>query len=919
MAKHCLARTLGIGISILGGAMLLQSAVAQEQQPTERVVITGSAIPRTETETPAPVQVISAEEIQKTGATSVNEVLHALTANGEGNLNQAFSGAFAGGAAGVSLRGLTVDATLVLIDGKRMAPYPISDDGQRSFVDVSNLPLSIIDRIEILKDGASALYGSDAIAGVVNIITRKTYTGSEVGADFGDSTHNDGITFHVSATHGWGDLAADGHNTYLNIEYRHQNAIGLDARPAFSNFDYFHEFGPAAPTLPGLVQPGSAIPIVSNLYGMVVPITGTPGTSTAAVGTTGTQLAGCPKLDPTLQGCGYNIAQYYQVQPDTENLNLWLRHTMDLTPGWQAAFTASMFNSKAEQLNPPTSVGPPVGAWPSLNNGTINTNDPQAQPIVLPAHNKNNPLGVPVMLAYAFGDLGGPLLRTDTSMYRLAADLNGNVLGWDLNTSVGYIRGISQLSYTGFPSYSGLLSVIADNSYGIGALASTNSAATLERLAPTTQGTATSGREYFEFAGTRDVFALWGGPLSVSLGGSLHHWGQDAPGQPGSIQGNIIGFGTTRIQGTETDQAVHAELVAPVLKWVEADGQVRFDKVNGVGTAISPKGGFKVTPIPQIAIRGTYGRGFRAPGPGERGPNSAVTFFSAIGADSARCPTTGLPSDCGSASAAAEVRGSGGLSPEKSETYTLGLVLEPIKAVSISADWYKIRRKDGIISDFSSAVFIRGPVQAAFPTLPGPIVALVAPYKNLGLDDTSGLEFDFQAKHDFAPIGVFSIHGTWTHLIQDLYCPSPNLDSCVEVAGTHGPTGISGNTATPKDRGQAILALDRGPYEAGFTLNYVSGYSLADPTIGAFGLNQPGGCLNPWYTSCRIASYTDVDLFGSYSLSKAFSVTGHILNVFDRDAPFDPQANYGEKNYNSAFAQQGAVGRFFEVGFKYLF
>src|SRR5882757_2466523 len=222
------AARVGFALGFASAVLLgwFGTAQAQEQQvaqAVERVVITGSAIPRTEAETPAPVQVITREEIQRVGATSVNDVLKALTANGSGNLQQAFSGAFAGGAAGVALRGMTVDATLVLIDGKRMAPYPISDDGQRSFVDVSNLPLAIIERIEILKDSGSALYGSDAIAGVVNIITRKTYTGTQVEADFGDSTHNDGITYHVAATHGWGDLSADGHNTDINLEYRHQN------------------------------------------------------------------------------------------------------------------------------------------------------------------------------------------------------------------------------------------------------------------------------------------------------------------------------------------------------------------------------------------------------------------------------------------------------------------------------------------------------------------------------------------------------------------------------------------------------------------------------------------------------------------------------------------------------------------------
>jgi len=177
--RACLAAVLGIAILSSTVAQSADTGTAQEGAVQE-VVVTGSLIQRTDTETPAPVQVVTSDDIANSGYTSVADVLHALPSNGQGNLNQSFGTAFASGAAGVSLRGMTVDATLVLIDGHRMAAYPISDDGQRSFVDVSNIPLGVIDRVEVLKDGASAVYGSDAIAGVVNIILKKTFVGQEI-------------------------------------------------------------------------------------------------------------------------------------------------------------------------------------------------------------------------------------------------------------------------------------------------------------------------------------------------------------------------------------------------------------------------------------------------------------------------------------------------------------------------------------------------------------------------------------------------------------------------------------------------------------------------------------------------------------------------------------------------------------------
>src|SRR5712672_1182440 len=149
----------------------------------ERVTITGSNIRRLDTETELPVQVITAEEIARSGKTSVTELLSTLTIAGANGLTDSGSfGSFAYGSSGVSLRGLGPTATLILINGRRIAPYSVPDIGKglTSFVNVDAIPKAAIQRIEILKDGASAIYGSDAMAGVVNIILRSDFTGGEM-------------------------------------------------------------------------------------------------------------------------------------------------------------------------------------------------------------------------------------------------------------------------------------------------------------------------------------------------------------------------------------------------------------------------------------------------------------------------------------------------------------------------------------------------------------------------------------------------------------------------------------------------------------------------------------------------------------------------------------------------------------------
>jgi iron complex outermembrane receptor protein len=220
-----------IGVSSVAAALIAGTAGAQtapadqSQDQIQEVVVTGSLLKRTDKETPSPVQIISDQDLKNSGYTELTDVLRNLAANGAGTLNQGFTEAFAAGASGVALRGLTVGGTLTLIDSERMVAYPLSDDGERSFVDVTAIPFNAIDSVEVLKDGASALYGADAIAGVVNVKLKPTYVGSEITAEIGDSQHNDGRTGHAAALVGFGDLASDGYNVYAALDWHRQEMI----------------------------------------------------------------------------------------------------------------------------------------------------------------------------------------------------------------------------------------------------------------------------------------------------------------------------------------------------------------------------------------------------------------------------------------------------------------------------------------------------------------------------------------------------------------------------------------------------------------------------------------------------------------------------------------------------------------------
>src|SRR5580658_10627065 len=219
------------GTAAAAAVLFAAPVSAQEQQGSspssqvQEVVVTGSLIKRTDIETPSPVQVISDEDLKNSGFNNVSDVLRNLSANGQGALNQGFGQAFASGGSGIALRGLTVGDTLTLIDSERMVAYPLSDDGERSFVDTTAIPFNAIQSIEVLKDGASALYGADAIAGVVNIKLKPTFQGAEVTGEGGATQHNDGWTWHAAGIFGWGDLANDGYNMYMALDWHRQELI----------------------------------------------------------------------------------------------------------------------------------------------------------------------------------------------------------------------------------------------------------------------------------------------------------------------------------------------------------------------------------------------------------------------------------------------------------------------------------------------------------------------------------------------------------------------------------------------------------------------------------------------------------------------------------------------------------------------
>lgn len=900
------------------------------------IVVTGSYIRRTDSETPSPLQVISSADIEKSGRVSISDVIRQVSADNSGSLTQNFSGALAGGASGISLRGLTLDATLVLLDGHRMAPYPLADDGQRPFVDLSSLPMSIVDRVEVLKDGASAIYGSDAIAGVVNIITKRDFQGFQADADFGSSYKADGLTQRVSALWGTGDLKQDGHNLYLNVEYHHQASIGQQNRGSYlSNLDLTPYGGPdrrggvvqqAFPnngtfTEPGMVAPQYAVQAGDPNAGYYL-------------------LPGCAQqnLDPS-GGCIWNINKYNKIQPRTEGLNISAHWTQNLFDGWQSSLALSWFNSQSEQYRQSDaySTGPVTipSTWVGSKGVLVDQTNPATTTMVLPASSPDNPfnpaspyfaaasayygasfagyVGQPALLYAVLTDFPDQQIQFSTDVLRASEDLTGKIAGWDVNLSLGYVRDATHARYTGFIRNSLLSAALANGTYRVGANAYLNSPSLYAQLAPQTSDTATSELMYISAGMSRSLLPLPGGSLGVAAGAEARYLKANNPGEPYAPEGDIIMDGSFYARGSQTVSAAFVELSAPVLQTLELDAAGRVDHYNFPSTSFTPKFGIKWTPLPQIAFRGTFARGFRAPGIAEAG-NSGTGSATTAPLDPLRCPFTGKPSDCGFGYAATLSVGNPNLKPEKSRSYTLGVVLEPLKRVSFTFDYYNIRRDDEIVpAPLGLQAPVRG-VQQPGTDYPGPIIYYPQPYVNAANSQTSGYDAAMRIEipaYDWGKV-TFSLDANYVLTSDQTFVDPVNGNSTFHYAGTAGPTAVGGAVGTPRTRGSFTTDWTRGPMSVGATVNYRGVMKGIDESVSGDTCLQ----LSADNPHCYIASFTYIDLYGQYRFGDHLQVTANVTNLTNRLAPLNT-ITYGGFNYNPSLDQAGAVGRYFQLGLRY--
>ncbi len=843
------------------------AAHAQTPQKVEKIEVTGSNIKRIDAEGVAPVQILSKEDIEKSGKSTVAELLRSISSNSAGSYSEVFSNSFSPGASGASLRGLGQKATLVLLNGRRMANYGFAQNLQDTYVDLNSIPSAAVERIEVLKDGASAVYGSDAIGGVINIILRKDYSGAELNVSAGTSSEGGLDEFRFTAAGGMGDIAKDRYNVLATFDYFKRDLLLMSEREFTKDQDFRRFPGGNFDWASGATYRTSPRQPFSSC-GKYNPGVETPGSLLATSGTV----------------CAYNIAPYLTLFPETERMAFLSRGTIEFSPTLSGFGEIMYSHNKSFQNFTPAAVSPTSVAFDPVTGGVRIING------TLPANNPSNIPGKATAtgINYTFFDVGPRSSDIDSKSYRGLIGLKGTMGNWDWEAGLGSAKNeVNQINNNRVDAFV-LSSAIANGTYNfLNPDAGTIKAADL-RINPTRQST--SKLDFVDFKVSSEIGQLPAGPLGFAAG--IEYRKESIHDRPDALltTGHVLGQGATGTDGDRNSTAVFAELSIPATKNLEFQLAGRQDRYSDFGSAFSPKAGFRWTPDKSLIVRGTVSRGFRAPTLPENAKSSSTFFVGVVDT------FEGSPNFNRAVTIAGVFAGNPDLKAEKSNNYNLGFVFEPRDDFNVGAAWFKIRQNNIVSSNgfqyiVDNPTFFPGQILRGAD---GTLIAISDKFRNLLFVETSGVDFDFRKIFKTDGWGKFTVSGDWTYISH--YKSVPALDADVVDYVDSNEFG----TSIPRYKGNLKLNWEKNNFST--TLTYLYTHSF----------DQTGVAVPP--AQARVGSYAQYDISASYDGFKNLKLYGSIQNLLDTDPPFDPS---NSNRYD--FTQNDLRGRYYTVGMKYTF
>ena len=896
-------------------APLAAPALAQQDAPPvatlARVEVTGSNIARVEGESGLPVQVITREELQQGGVQTMQELLERISANqsfGGSNPALGVNNTLVGFTA-ASLRGLGSQRTLVLLNGRRLAPYALS--GGQS-VDVSAIPAAAIERVEILKDGASAIYGTDAIGGVMNFILRKDLSGVELDADYFATAQGGGNNGRVSLTAGTGDLAQDSYNAFVTASYFKQDALRGSQR-ASTKTGYLPGLGvedlawESSPANIYQIDPFSGAPY--GFDGFFNPTIPYPGKATARSCAPPYSIATVGQ--PTL--CQFDFPAVGDTIPASEQVNLLGRLTWDIDRTSQLFVEGSYYRGKFTSRASPTPVLYPPITQTEMTLPPDSPYYPGAFVAGLPAGRPDLPIGV----LYRTVELGPRIGEATVDQWNSAIGLQGSLQGWSYqlvangtaNRQVdSAVSGYVLESRFGPLLRSGVVNPFGPNSADVLALMrATQVTGTLNDNRASNYGLALTA--------SSSVHQLPAGPVAVALGIEGRRESLQQSNSDVFASGDVLG-GAGEVPSLAPARrnvfSLFGEVNVPLAKDFEANLALRYDDYSDFGGTTNPKLTLRWQPARTLLLRAAYGTGFRAPTLSDlHQPQSIAPALDLK--DPLRCPVN--PDDYYDCQGGFLLKegGNPALEPETSQQVNAGIVFEPAAGWSASVDYYWVRLKNVVNlvpaetilgpdhAAWAPGYVVRKPPDAAHPGLPGRIDYVVQYQTNVGTLTTSGIDLNLQWRGPATEIGRFSLSLNGTYVLG--YAQGGFESDGVPAAGGRNPMGVG---AIARYRQYAQLNWSYGPWGATLANNYQDGYD--EPCRE----EDPSGC-----TTRRVGAYSVWDLQARYSGWKNTTLTLGVRNALDRQPPLTNQGNIFQKGYDPSYADPR--GRMFYAGFSLAF
>ena len=777
----------------------------------ERVTVTGTNI----SESPpfVPESIYNREAVERAGSRSLGDFFQSMPQNSGPAFTENQSDSLSPGAAAVALRGLSPDATLVLVNGRRVAPYPFAQAGITAFVDLNSLPLAAIQQIDILRDGASAIYGTDAIAGVVNVRFLQKYDGTLVSFGYGNTTDTDTSEYRSAFISGYTNEAR-GLELVVVGDYFQREALFQTDRYFSASIDQRRLGG------------SSFLSSVSNPGTVFDPVTGDP----LRVPENSDGTPEVPEFRPGRNR--FDRAPFQPLVPETRRYGVHLRGKVRLAAAVDLFAEFGYRNTFTEQQLAPAPI------------------EGDVENIAVPAANPFNPFATDVLFRYRVTEAGPRIDEVESDSYRAVAGVNVKLSPrWNLQSALLYSETATVVESFNNLSRPAVIAALADpnpatafNVFGSGN--NVNNPATIRSLLVTTRREGESRLFAADAKADGPLFKLPAGELLTAVGAEYRYEELSDRFDPFATSGGVIDLNSTSASGDREILAGFAEFYAPIISSemgmpgihrLEAQVALRGENYSDFGSTLNPKIGLAWRPMQDwLLIRGSYSTGFRAPSLVQSSTGS-LTFSQEL-KDTRRFEVTGSSED-ESSSIQILSGGNPNLDAEDSTNFSSGLVLTPpiIPGLTISADYFRIEIEGSIASldpqfildneaDFPGLVE-RAPPSATDITLgiPGEVLLVNTSFQNLGFIKVQGVDFAVEYTTPQTPVGFFTLRaeGAWLASYEQ---QSSEAEPVRELIGTF---------ARPKFRGRAQFGWRMGGFEAITSFNYIHSYEdvTADRTV----------------------------------------------------------------------------------------